>query len=93
MRKHAATSPQCATSRRPRRDCRPSLSPAPDWTTRRSNSAIDRFARQALEANAALELINHPEGRHAFDILDDDARSREIIARTVEFLKAQLLAR
>jgi hypothetical protein len=34
--------------------------------------------------------MNHPTGRHGFDILDDDARSREIIARTLDFLKARL---
>lgn len=37
-----------------------------------------------------IEVLVHPQGRHGFDVLDDDARSREIIARTIEFLRARL---
>jgi len=55
------------------------------------NAGIDRFVQRALAANAGLDVLNHPTGRHGFDILDDDERSREIIARTVEFLRARLL--
>ena len=54
------------------------------------NAAADRFVQEALARNASLEVLNHPEGRHGFDILDDDERSREIIARTLEFLRARL---
>jgi acetyl esterase/lipase len=54
------------------------------------NAGIDRFVQEALAANACLDLLNHPSGRHGFDILDDDARSREIIARTLEFLRQRL---
>lgn len=54
------------------------------------NAGIDRFVTAALEGGAALELITHPRGRHGFDIFDDDARSREIIARTLDFLGAHL---
>lgn len=54
------------------------------------NGTIDLFVQRALAANAPLDLMNHPAGRHGFDILDDDNRSREIIARTVEFLKSHL---
>jgi len=52
------------------------------------NRSIDLFVQKALAINAPLDLANHARGRHAFDILDDDARSREIIARTIEFIKA-----
>jgi hypothetical protein len=31
--------------------------------------------------------MNHPRGEHGFDVLNDDARSREIIAHTILFLK------
>jgi hypothetical protein len=48
------------------------------------------FVQEALGANAALHLANHPIGRHAFDILDDDARTRQIIASTIEFIKANV---
>jgi acetyl esterase/lipase len=54
------------------------------------NAGIDRFVQAALSANASIDVMNHPGGRHGFDILDDDARSREIIARTVEFLRVRL---
>jgi acetyl esterase/lipase len=54
------------------------------------NAGADRFVAEALATNACLDLLNHPTGRHAFDILDDDERSREIIARTLEFLRARL---
>jgi acetyl esterase/lipase len=54
------------------------------------NATVDTFVREALTAGVALELLNHPTGQHGFDILDDDVRSREIIARTFEFLKGCL---
>jgi acetyl esterase/lipase len=54
------------------------------------NATIDRFVGRALAVNVSLDLLNHPAGRHGFDILDDDARSREVIARTIDFLRARL---
>jgi dienelactone hydrolase len=55
-----------------------------------TNEWIDLSVQEALAANAALDLMNHPTGRHAFDILDNDTRTREIIARTIEFIKANV---
>jgi len=55
------------------------------------NETIDVFIRKALVSNLPLDFANHPKGHHAFDVLDDDSRSRWIIARTLEFLKANLL--
>jgi acetyl esterase/lipase len=55
------------------------------------NASIDRFVQKALERNVSLELLNHEAGRHGFDILDDDDRSREILSRTLDFLKLRLL--
>jgi acetyl esterase/lipase len=49
------------------------------------NETIDQFVQEALAGNATLDVMNHPAGRHGFDILDDDDRSREIIARAVAF--------
>ncbi len=54
------------------------------------NASIDRFVQEAPVRNAPLELMTHPAGQHGFDILDDDDRSREIIARTLDFLKRRL---
>ena len=39
---------------------------------------------------ATLDLLNHPDGRHGFDILDDDPRSKGIIRRTLAFLEERL---
>jgi hypothetical protein len=52
---------------------------------------VDRFIHEAIARNAALEIITHPGGQHGFDILDDDARSRAIIQRTLFFLKTHLV--
>lgn len=54
------------------------------------NATIDRFVQEALARNLALELMTHPDGQHGFDILDDDGRSREIIERTLAFLRQRL---
>jgi dienelactone hydrolase len=50
------------------------------------NEAIDRFASEAVQRGATLDLLTHPGGRHGFDVLDDDDRSREIVARTLAFM-------
>lgn len=54
------------------------------------NDGIERFVQAAFESGATLDLLNHPEGRHGFDILDDDPRSKQIIRRTLEFLRDHL---
>jgi len=54
------------------------------------NEGIDRFVQEALARNASLDLLNHAEGRHGFDILDDDARSRAIVAHALAFVSAHL---
>lgn len=51
------------------------------------NAGIDRFVQLALKNNLALELFNHPTGHHGFDIEDDNDRSREILRRTIEFIR------
>ena len=56
----------------------------------RLNGDLDRFVHQAQKSGATLDLLNHPEGRHSFDILDDDERSRQVIARTIGFLRDAL---
>lgn len=54
------------------------------------NQSIDAFVAEALRQNAAIEVINYPEGRHAFDVLDDTGHTRQILQRTLEFLKTHL---
>lgn len=51
------------------------------------NTGVDAFIAAALSKNLTIEILNHPNGQHAFDVLDDDQRTREVIRRTLEFLK------
>jgi acetyl esterase/lipase len=54
------------------------------------NSTIDRFVTAANSAGATVDLFTHPTGRHSFDILDPDDRSRQIIQRTIAALRSNL---
>lgn len=54
------------------------------------NDSIDRFAAEALSANAPVTVVNHPRGPHGFDVLTDDERSREIIRAALAFMKTHL---
>ena len=51
------------------------------------NAGLDQFVQLALKNNMSIEVLNHATGHHGFDIEDDNARSREILKRTIEFLK------
>jgi acetyl esterase/lipase len=53
--------------------------------------SIDRFVETATLSGLDFEFMNYPEGQHGFDFLDDTDESREIIMRTVEFLRHYLL--
>jgi dipeptidyl aminopeptidase/acylaminoacyl peptidase len=54
------------------------------------NQYLDLMVKEGLTANVVLDVMNHPSGQHGFDVLNDDTRSREIIARTLSFLKTHL---
>ncbi len=54
------------------------------------NETMDDFVTRALGVNAALEVMNHPQGEHGFDVANDDARSRQIVARTLAFMRENL---
>jgi acetyl esterase/lipase len=54
------------------------------------NAGIERFVHDALAQGAPLDLLNQPTGRHAFDMLDDEERSRQIIRHTLHFLTDHL---
>ena len=54
------------------------------------NATIDQFVQQALAKDIEIELMNLKGAPHGFDILFDTPRSREAIARAVEFLKTHL---
>lgn len=55
----------------------------------RLNATIDGFVHRATELKATLKLLDHPKGRHGFDVLNDDLRTREIIRQTLEFVKME----
>ena len=57
------------------------------------NASIDRLLTAAIAKNVSLDFMNHATGRHAFDILDDNVRSQEIIRTTLDFMKTHLLDR
>jgi dienelactone hydrolase len=54
------------------------------------NNAIDLFVQESINRNLRIDFINYPDGVHAFDIFNDNERTREIIRHTFEFIKAQM---
>lgn len=54
------------------------------------NRRLDDFVAAALEANAPVDVMNHPRGEHAFDTANDDDRSREIVRRTLRIVRRAL---
>lgn len=55
-------------------------------TNRNMEAMVDR----ALDRDIPFYLVNYLRGQHAFDILDDTERSREIIRHTLDFLAYHL---
>lgn len=56
------------------------------------NRSIDKFIEVALSKNSSIDFYNHPQGRHAFDILDNNPRSKDIVKKTLEFVRLNLNA-
>ena len=57
------------------------------------NRTIDRFVAKARQVHAPVELLVHATAPHAFDVTQHDERSREIMRRTLAFLRLHLLRR
>jgi RNA polymerase sigma factor (sigma-70 family) len=53
--------------------------------------SVDAFLAEAKRRGAAVEVVDYPDGAHAFDIDQDTDESRAVIARGVEFVKKHLL--
>ena len=53
----------------------------------RINESIDHFVQDAAARSVSVETMDHPQGQHGFDVLDDDDRTREIVVCTLEFVK------
>jgi len=60
------------------------------WDSEDLNRNLDRFIAAALAHDLNIEVLNHPHGRHSFDIIDDVPRTREIIQSAIEFLHRAL---
>ena len=56
------------------------------------NRSIDTFVAAAEAAGLPVELVEHPDGHHAFDLLDDTDAARDAIRRVLVFLRRQLAA-
>ncbi|HEY1405912.1 MAG TPA: dienelactone hydrolase family protein, partial [Spirochaetota bacterium] len=56
------------------------------------NESFDLLVARAHAQNIPVEVYSHPEGHHAFDVLDDNDRSRYILENTFRFL-AHLLGK
>jgi acetyl esterase/lipase len=52
------------------------------------NKTLDDFVAAALRANLNVTVANHAQGKHGFEILNDDERTREILRETIEFIRA-----
>ena len=55
-----------------------------------TNRNIEEMVGRALDRDIPFQLVNYLHGQHAFDILDDTDRSREVIRQTLEFLEHNL---
>ncbi|MFN8579502.1 MAG: hypothetical protein U0163_00790 [Gemmatimonadaceae bacterium] len=51
------------------------------------NKGITALAAEALAQNAPVTLLNHSSGHHAFELLDNDEATRNVIELTLEFVK------
>jgi dienelactone hydrolase len=51
------------------------------------NEPLSRFLDAAFAHGVDLELLSHAEGEHGFDLVTDDKRTRQIIGRTLAFLR------
>lgn len=55
------------------------------------NESLDKFIIKALKNNLTVDVYNHSAGGHAFDLFNDNDRTREIIAKTLDFFKKYLI--
>lgn len=54
------------------------------------NISIENFVQASLQMDVRIEMINYLKGVHAFDIFTNTPESKEVIKRTVDFLKKNL---
>ena len=54
------------------------------------NMSIENFVAESFRQDTRLEVINFLEGIHAFDIFTNTGESKDIIRRTIQFVKNHL---
>jgi hypothetical protein len=57
-----------------------------------TNLFIDNFVNRVKAAGHPVELIEYEQGLHAFDISQDTDETKDIVSRTLEFMKENLTA-
>jgi acetyl esterase/lipase len=55
------------------------------------NDSIDAFVAASLAKNAPVSLINYPAGDHAFEIVNDTAETRRVIAQSIAWVKSRVM--
>jgi hypothetical protein len=58
----------------------------------RLNQALDRILPKAFGCNLPLTIVNLPEAPHAFDVIDDNELSREVIRQIIAFMRFHLMS-
>jgi hypothetical protein len=54
------------------------------------NKSMDPFISHSLQQNLDMEVINYPEGVHAFDLEDSSKASQRVIHQVVDYTKFHL---
>lgn len=54
------------------------------------NESIDKFISKAIKNNLTIDVYNHADGGHAFDLFNEDDRTKEIIELSLKFLEYNL---
>ncbi len=54
------------------------------------NESVDQFITEGLKNNLTIDIYNHSTGGHGFDLFNDDSRTHEIIAESLNFLRKHL---
>jgi hypothetical protein len=52
--------------------------------------SLDRFVAQALQLNAPLTVVNHPDAPHSFDLFHDSETTRHVLRAAFAFLRFHL---
>ncbi|MFH1810039.1 MAG: hypothetical protein ABIJ09_14935, partial [Pseudomonadota bacterium] len=50
----------------------------------------DAFVQAAALAGQAVQVWSHDEGHHGFDVMDNDAQTRDLIRRSLDWVVEKL---